>query len=83
MNKDNKTITCRFDKGILDQLTEDELALLYLLYHKLFDKTIDLRSVFVQPVLSKIQTAKHLTSEGIQVRDNIVNKINSYYNLVS
>jgi hypothetical protein len=69
----------RFDKRVLESLNEDELALLYLLYHKLFNRDIDLRSVFVQPVIDKIQNAKHLTEEGCKVRDNIIKKIESYY----
>lgn len=78
--KNNKTIVDRFDKHILEQLSEDELSLLYLLYHKLFNRDIDLRSVFVQPVLYKIKDADDkLNEQGRKVRDNIVKKIESYY----
>lgn len=82
MNNNYKAVN-RFDKAVLDQLNEDELSLLYLLYYKLFDRTIDLRSVFVEPVLARIKNAKHLNEEGVKVRDSIVNKIESYYNLSS
>lgn len=69
----------RFDKKLLDSLTEDELALLYLLYYKIFDKKIDLRCVFVQPVLSKIKERTDLNTDGIKVRDILVKKIEDYY----
>ena len=83
MSKTSNIRVCRFDKGVLDQLTEDELSLLYLLYHELFNRTIDLRSVFVQPVLAKIKNTNKLNEEGIIVRDNIVKKIEQYYELTS
>jgi hypothetical protein len=70
----------RFDKAVLESLTEDELALLYLLYHKLFNREVDLRCVFVQPVLSKIKEKDHnLTLEGKEARDRLVEKIEAYY----
>lgn len=78
--KNNKTIVDRFDKHILEQLSEDELSLLYLLYHKLFNRDVDLRSVFVQPVLNKIKGAdEKLNEQGRKIRDNIVKKIEAYY----
>lgn len=78
--KSNKTIVDRFDRHILEQLSEDELSLLYLLYHKLFNRDVDLRSVFVQPVLNKIKDAdEKLNEQGRKVRDNIVKKIEMYY----
>lgn len=78
--KSNKTIVDRFDRHILEQLSEDELSLLYLLYHKLFNRDVDLRSVFVQPVLNKIKDAdEKLNEQGRKVRDNIVKKIEAYY----
>lgn len=69
----------RFHKHALEQLSEDELALLYTMYHRLFDKQVDLRCVFVQPVLNKIRSCTNLNEEGCKVRDNIVNKIEGYY----
>jgi|GEM_PF-6147041 len=70
----------RFDKPVLESLSEDELSLLYLLYHKLFNRKVDLRSVFVQPVLNKIKEKDHqLTEEGIKIRDSIVKKVENYY----
>ena len=73
----------RFDKHVLESLSEDELSLLYMMHSKLFDREhVDLRSVFVQPVLAEIQTSNSttmLTSEGQGARDRIVSKVCSYY----
>ena len=73
----------RFDKHVLESLSEDELALLYMMHNKLFDREhVDLRCVFVQPVISEIQSTEStamLTSEGQGARDRIVGKVCSYY----
>jgi len=79
MNNINKLVGVRFDRAVLEQLTEEELSLLYLMYHKLFNREIDLRSVFVQPVINKIKKIDTLTEEGCKVRDNIIKKIEQYY----
>ena len=71
----------RFDKRFLETLNEDELSLLYLLYHKIFNRTIDLRCVFVQPVLSRIQQRSDLNVQGCVVRDKIVDKVHQYYEI--
>jgi hypothetical protein len=71
--------TARFDRQFLELLNEDELSLLYMLYHKIFQRTIDLRCVFVQPVLNRIKQRDDLNEEGVQVRNNIIEKAKHYY----
>ena len=73
----------RFDKHVLETLNEDELALLYMMHSKLFDREhVDLRSVFVQPVMAEIQSSNAtsmLTSEGVEARDRVVSKVCNYF----
>jgi len=71
----------RFDIHILESLHEDELALLYMLYNKLFDREhVDLRSVIVSPVIAKLRDYNdELTADGIKVRDSIIKKVEEYF----
>lgn len=70
----------RFNVHALEQLNEDELSLLYLLYNTLFDREhVNLQSVFVGPVLKRITNTTVLNEEGCKVRDSIVSKLESFY----